>query len=135
MLDRLRYFNYRNYIQRENIGFIIAGLFGLWVVWNTLFVVLKNNRLQNQIAELSENVALLELENQNLELGITYYQTDDYLELAARDDLLLRAPGENVAIAPKTRDASYNPFPQSNAQNSEDRSNFQQWIDFLLGRS
>ncbi len=134
MLSKLKRINYSEYIRRENIGLIIAGLFGIWVVWNTFFIVIKNNRLKNEIAELRENVAVLELENRNLELGISYYQTDEYLEQAVRDDLLLKDPNENVAIAPKTKNAPYQPFADEKAQSQQDKSNFQQWIDFLLGR-
>lgn len=134
MLSKLKTIHYSELIRRENIGLIVAGLFGVWVAWNTFFVVVKNNRLKNEIAELRENVALLELENRNLELGITYYETDEYLEQAVRDDLLLKDPNENVAIAPKTRDVPYEPFAEDVAQSQQEKSNFQQWVDFLLGR-
>ena len=117
---------------RENIGMIVLVIAGLWIAWNTLFIVLKNNRLQNDIARLEQEVAVLQLENQNLELSIQYYTTDDFVEQSLRDDLLLKREGENVAIAPQTKDAFYAP-PAADQEREVKKSNFQQWIDFLSG--
>jgi len=135
MLDKLKQLNLTDYIKRENLSVVIVGVVGFWVAWQTVVVVVKNNQLQLEIAEKREQVALLELENQSIEFEIEYYKTDEFLERSAKENLLLKRPGENVAIAPLTRDA---PFPAGRNQQqreSEPRSNFQQWIDFVLGRN
>jgi len=135
VLNKLKQLKITDYIKRENLSVIIIGVVGFWVAWQTVIVVVKNNQLQLEIAKKREEVALLELENQAIEFEIEYYKTDEFLERSAKENLLLKRPGEKVAIAPLTRDA---PFPADRDQphkQAEPRSNFQQWIDFALGRN
>ena len=124
----------KDFWRRENTGIILVALVGLWVAYQTLFVVLKNNQLLAGINEVSEEVALAELEQENLGLSIEYYKTDEYVGLSARENLLLREPGEHVAIAPKTREATFKPAEsRASPTQSSQKSNFQAWLDFLSG--
>lgn len=135
MLKKLKKFDYRQYVRREVFLLVFASLVGFWVAWNTLFVVLKNNQLQQEIEQLRAEVEVLELENQNLELSIQYYRTDDYLNVEAREGLLLKGEDEQVAVASKTLDA---PFlieaEQKRDAATERKSNPQLWWEFVTGQ-
>lgn len=124
----------KHFLQRENYSIIIVSIFGLWVAWNSLFVITKNNRLIDDIQTKSQETALLELENENLALNIEYFKTNEFIEKAARSDLLLRAPNENVAIAPKTQNAEFSISNHNTESPQQEKSNFQLWLDFFLGR-
>lgn len=135
MLDKLKKLEFRHLMSRENILLTGIAIIGMYMAWNTVNVVLKNNQLQAEIEGLREEVAVLELENQNLALGIEYYKTDQFLTQSARENLLLKEPGELVAVAPKTRNAKFvvkeEKATTKNAE--EDKNNFQRWIDFVSG--
>lgn len=122
-----------DYWRRENASIILIALVGLWVGYQTFFIVIKNNQLLSDIEKTEEEVGLLELEQQNLEFSIEYYKTDEFVGLSAKEDLLLREPGENVAIAPKTRNAPFVINEEKDIKSESDDSNFQAWIKFLTG--
>jgi hypothetical protein len=87
---------------------------------------------------------VLQLQNGNTNLQNKYYQTDQYLELSARQNLGLAAPGEQVMIVPKNVAMSYiDPQLAKKASRSSGIStdkrpgyvkNLEAWRDFLLGR-
>lgn len=135
MLKELKRLNYQKYLRREVLLLVFASLVGFWMAWNTLFVVLKNNQLQQEIEQLRAEVEVLALENQNLELGIQYYRTDDYLNVEAREGLLLKGENENVAVAPKTQDAPFSiPAAQADKEAAEEKTNPQLWWEFVTGQ-
>ncbi|HIA92146.1 TPA: hypothetical protein EYO12_03470 [Candidatus Saccharibacteria bacterium] len=126
----------KNYnVSRENYSIIIVSLFGLWVAWNSLSVITKNNSLIEEITTKTEETAVLELENEKLALSIEYFKTDEFIEKAAKRDLLLRAPGEQVAIAPKTENAAFTPDSVLADNQQGEKANALRWFDFFLGRN
>src|SRR5262249_48033977 len=99
-----------------------------------------NYTLQKQIATLERQNTLKQLENSNLALQNNYYQSDQYLELSARQNLGLAAPGEKEIIVPENVALNYIvPEPQAPAAKSSPETpvyprNFQAWVDFFLHR-
>jgi hypothetical protein len=81
---------------------------------------------------------------QNTDLKNKYLQTDEYLELAARQNLGLAAPGEKVLIVPKNVAMKYVDTSLGKASapvvdapedhRSRFAKNIEAWRDFLLGR-
>lgn len=99
--------------------------------WSTVGVVSKNWELQQRVNELEGEIAILKLENEKLTYDIAYYKTDEFLELAAREKLNKRKPGENVTILPvREKEESVR---QDSAQDTEQKSNFDLWMQFLFG--
>ena len=95
----------------------------------------RNYELGHQIDNLKQQITLLDGQKQELAYDIQYYKTDSYKDREARSQLGLQLPGENVVIIPHT-----SPAPQPSAdiepkKPSAPKSNFQQWVDFLAGRS
>jgi cell division protein FtsB len=128
----------------RNIGLYIFGLVVVAIAWSGAKTVQSNYALQKQISTLKQQNAVLQLQNGNTNLQNKYYQTDQYLELSARQNLGLAAPGEQVMIVPKNVAMSYiNPQLAKSASQSSGISpdkrpgyvkNLEAWRDFLLGR-
>jgi cell division protein FtsB len=132
--------------QFDDIRNIVLYLFVLIVIaitWSSIKTIQKNYELQKQISRLQQENSVIKLQNQNTALGNQYLQTDQYLELAARQSLGLAAPGEKVLLIPKSVSAKYIDSSLSKKSNSaaistDKRSkyvkNAEAWRDFLLGR-
>jgi cell division protein FtsB len=128
----------------RNIGLYIFGIVVVAIAWSGAKTVQNNYELQKQIETLNQQNAVLKLQNDNTALQNEYYQTDQYLELSARENLGLAAPGEKVMLVPKSTALKYvNPSlgSQNNAISSaaaDNRpayvKNLESWRDFLLGR-
>lgn len=128
----------------RNIGLYIFAIIILAITWSGMKTIQSNYQLQKQIATLKQQNAILDLENQNSALQNQYLQTDQYLDLAARQDLGLAAPGEQImlishqvtlkyydeALAPKTTTS-----PSSADTRSKYIKNLEDWRDLLLGRN
>lgn len=113
----------------------------LMISWSGVRVIETNYQLQRQIAQLSQENDLQELENQNARLENAYYDTAQYLELAARERFGLAAPGEVVYNVPRSVALKYTLDPPSKPvePTAAERppvyqQNFQAWLDFLLHR-
>ncbi|MCE7936256.1 hypothetical protein DYH10_00470 [Candidatus Saccharibacteria bacterium CPR2] len=119
----------------RSLVLLTSALIAGYLVWNTAKVVQKNYGLQQEVGRLQEEVRLLELENENLKLSNEYYKTDAFLELEAKRKFNLVSKGENVLILPNQAQNQSKPEQQNNEEenSSEQKSNFGQWIDFLLG--
>lgn len=105
-----------------------------------LFVVLgqtihRNYELGHQIDSLHQQIGQLNDQKQELAYDIQYYKTDSYKDREARSQLGLQLPGENVVIIPSSSTA---PQPSADIEPKKTgapKSNLQQWMDFLAGRS
>jgi cell division protein FtsB len=128
----------------RNIGLYIFGLVVLAIAWSGAKTVQNNYALQKQISTLKQQNAVLQLQNENTDLQNGYYKTDQFLELSARQNLGLAAPGEQVIIVPKRVAMSYiDPALAKNTTSSDTNppdkrpgyvKNLESWRDFLLGR-
>ena len=95
----------------------------------------RNYKLGHQIDTLKQQITLLKDQRDALAYNIQYYQTDSYKDRQARSQLGLQKPGENVVIIPH---ASSAPEPSADVTTqpaAKPKSNFAQWVDFLVGRS
>ncbi|OGL36127.1 hypothetical protein A3E49_00660 [Candidatus Saccharibacteria bacterium RIFCSPHIGHO2_12_FULL_49_19] len=128
----------------RNIGLYVFAIVVLAISWSAVKTIQRNYELQNEIATLQQENEILKLYNENTALQNQYLETDQYLELAARQNLGLAAPGEKVLLAPSTVaekyiDKSLFPVAEDSSAKPEDgdgyRRNLQAWYDFLLGRN
>jgi cell division protein FtsB len=83
------------------VGLIVFCCIALLVSWSGVRVIQDNYILQQRISSLQQEIALQELENENLRLSNEYFKTDQFLELQARRQFGLAAPGETVVLVPK----------------------------------
>jgi cell division protein FtsB len=125
----------------RNIALYIFGIVALAITWSGIKSVQANYELQKKISELNQQNSVLKLENENTNLQNKYYLTDEYLELSARQNLGLAAPGEKVLLIPNTTamkfiDRSLVSKQPSKAVASADKrsryvKNLEAWRDFF----
>lgn len=126
------------------LGLIIFGIIVLMVSWSGVRVIETNYKLQREIALLQEQKELLELENANKKLEKEYYNTDQYLELQAREVFGKAAPGETVLVVPESvalansKDLKVEYKTTAQAETSDKptyQRNFEAWMRFLFRQS
>jgi len=123
----------RAFLRRIHFGMVIGILAVAYISFYLVETISYNFKLKNQINELEEQLTEIQTQKQTLEYKIRYYQTDEYQEKQARAKLGLQAPGEEVIILPHDEKVTK---PRSEQSKSvAKKSNFQQWVDFLLGRN
>lgn len=128
----------------RNIGLYIFGVVVVAIAWSGAKTVQSNYELQKKISELRQENTVLSLQNSNTELQNQYYKTDQYLELSARQNLGLAAPGEKVLLVPKATALKYIDPNLNQSENAPQPAaldnrpgyvkNLEAWRDFLLGR-
>jgi cell division protein FtsB len=82
-------------------GTVLFVVIVLLISWSGVKVIQTNYELQKQISALQQQNDVMKLEDENLELQKEYYKSSQYLELSARENLGLGAPGEKELIVPK----------------------------------
>lgn len=122
------------YLNLNNGVLLIALLIAISWVWGTVEAIQRNFVLQQQVDTLTQELSFHELENETLEFQQKYYQTDEFLELSARERLNKATDGEKVLILPSN---TVKPASDETAEPTvtpiRDRSNFDQWSYFLFG--
>lgn len=123
------------------LGLVVFGVLALLVSWSTITAIQTNYELQKQISELEQENGVLQLGNTNQELRNKYYETDAFLELAARRHFGKAAPGEKVVTVPKkvalaytVEDPAQIAQSETPAQGSPFQHNFQAWMNFFMNR-
>lgn len=125
----------------RNLAVYVFAFIVLAIAWSGVRTLQTNYELQKKISALRQENEVLKLQNDNTALQNQYFQTDDYLEIAARQDLGLAAPGEKVLLVPKAVALKYvdtssitKPASPSADNRSKYIRNLESWRDFLLGR-
>jgi cell division protein FtsB len=124
------------------IGLIAFLVIVLLVTWSGIKSVQTNYNLQKQISNLAQENQVQKLKNSNLNLENSYFNTNQYLELSARQNFGLAEPGETEVIIPQSVALSRliplksqtNSSSQANSVYPYWQSNFQAWINFFLHR-
>ena len=125
----------------RNVGLLMFTVIVLLISWSGVKSIQTNYGLQKQIAQLTQENQLSSLQNNNLALHNQYYNTPQYLEIAARQNLGLSAPGEtellvskDVALAHTVKQPGAEAVKSQVPKQPFWQRNFQAWIDFFLHR-
>ena len=89
------------------LGQVVFVLLVLLMSWSGVKAIQTNYGLQKQISALKQQNELQKLKNDNLALDNDYYNSNQYLELAARQNFGLAAAGEKEVIVPKSVAMAY----------------------------
>lgn len=125
------------------IGMFLFLVIVLLVSWSGVKAIDTNYQLEKQISQLQQQNTVQQLKNDNLKLQNAYYNTPQYLELAARQDFGLAAPGETVLIVPHAVALAHTvTLPQDTtptvgtkkAKQPAYKRNFDSWMDFFMHR-
>lgn len=115
------------------LGILAFGVVALLVTWSGIKIVQTNYELDKKISVARQRNEVEKLENQNLKLKNTYYQTNQFLELAARRQFGKAASGEKLYNVPESVALAHTvdkPKPQATPNLSESkRSRYQKNID------
>lgn len=113
----------------------VALLIAFSWVWSTIDAIGRNFRLQQQVDDLRQEIAVQELKNKSAELQNKYYSSTEYQELSVRERLNKAGPGEKVLILPPNTVSSDGIEEQIITETPiTQRSNFAQWMYFLFGQ-
>jgi cell division protein FtsB len=122
-------------------GQVLFVMLVLLISWSGVKTIQTNYGLQKQISELKQKNAVSKLQNTNMSLENQYYNTDQYLELSARQNFGLAAPGEKEMIVPKQAALTYTSnmpqLPSGEAVAAKTpvyERHVQAWVNFFLHR-
>jgi len=103
--------------------FILLFIFVIGFLFITNWKIKQRRaELTNRIETLKQEVAILEEKNQEIKERISQSGKEEYLEQVARDQLSLKAPGEEVVVVKKE---------SSFAEASEDKEEKKSWWDWI----
>ena len=146
------FYKIKNYYQSINweslrnlktIGLIVFAVVVLLITWSGVKTIQSNYDLQKRISAIQQQNQVQLLENENLQLENDYYNTNQYLELSARQELGLGASGETELIVPQSvalahlspASVSQTAGAKMNFNQPEYQKNFESWMNFFLHRS
>lgn len=119
-------------------GLILFAVIVLLISWSGVKVIETNYQLQKQISELQQQNDVASLQNDNQKLQNEYYNTSQYLELSARENFGLGAPGEKELIVPVSVALAHTISPPPEAAQAKTahkpfyERNLQAWVNFFL---
>ena len=142
MINKIKkIFSNQEIFNSKNMSMVLFLIISLSVTWSTAKIIQKNYYLQQQITQLEQEVSLQEQINQNQKLKNKYFETDSYLEIAARRYFQKSLPGERLYIVPKDVAISKIKMPENSLTQQESLSersfiikNWQSWVNFVLGK-
>ncbi len=124
------------------IGQVIFVIVVLLVSWSGVKAIQTNYELQKKISRLEQEVEIAELEAKNLALENEYLETDQFLELAAREQFGKAARGERVYVIPDEIALKYTvdaPDIKEKQKQQTEKPTYQQnieaWVNFFFRKS
>ena len=125
----------------RNVGLLVFTIIVLLISWSGVKSIQTNYGLQKQISKLAQENDVRKLQDANLAFQNQYYNTPQYLEVTARQNLGLMAPGETqllvskgVALAHTVKQPDYEKAKSQVPKQPFWQQNFQAWMDFFLHR-
>jgi cell division protein FtsB len=122
------------------VGLLIFLVVVLLISWSGAKVIQTNYNLQRQISRLEQENDIQKLQNNNLKLQNQYFQTDQYLELSARQNFGLGKSGETEVVVPVSVALKHAPAlkeekrPTPTSKQPFYQRNFEAWVNFFLHR-
>lgn len=133
-----------DFLQRlTDVSFLGQTLFVVLVLlisWSGIKAIQTNYGLQKKISAIKQQNAVQKLQNDNLALKNGYFNSDQYLELSARQSFGLAAAGEQEIVVPQSVALSYtvdlpsSDPPEAKVKQPAYQQHFQSWVNFFLHR-
>ncbi len=130
---KIHYYAKRDIFTVRNIVTILAILVCFYWAWGAINSTSRNWSLAEKLKGKQLEAAKTELEVDKNRLEQQYFQTEEYQELMARAKLGKKAKGETMVILPENSEKARTKYLKKTTEQSEFRSNFSQWLDFLFG--
>jgi len=135
-IRKLVYALRHRFLTLNNVVIAVAFLIAFSWVWGSLGMMQRNYSLQKEVDFKKRQLELTELERDNLALQKRYFQTTEYQELAARENLYLVRSGENVLVLPPNSQGAKDadkPAAIAAVADVTRVGNLEQWVNFLFG--
>lgn len=123
----------KQYYTLDTIVLLAAILMASGFIWSTMDALQNNYVLQRQVDVLQSQVDASRLESDTLELENTYFASDEYLELQARQQFGKALPGEHMLILPANTVSDTVTAQANSKTNTSPGGNFQAWLNFFFG--
>lgn len=94
--------------------------------------LVRKIQIHTQIQELETEISTLEAHNVELNDMLTYFNSSSFQEKEARTKLGLVAPGETVAVLPKTADTDAAAAVNGAAVTQSEDNNPKKWQDYFF---
>ncbi|MCR5572515.1 MAG: hypothetical protein K6F57_01940 [Candidatus Saccharibacteria bacterium] len=130
---KIRYYAKRDVFTARNIVTVLAIMICFYWAWGAINSTARNWTLAEKLKGKQLEAAKTELEVDKNRLEQQYFQTEEYQELMARTKLGKKAKGETMVILPENSEKARTKYLEKATEQSEFRSNFSQWLDFLFG--
>ena len=125
------------------VGLLLFVAIVLLISWSGVKVIDTNYNLQKQISGIKQQHQVQQLTNTNIKLQNDYYQSQQYLDIQARQNFGLASPGETVINVPTSVAMAHTitlpneeqiEVSKTKAKQPAYQRHFQAWMDFLLHR-
>ena len=130
---KVRYYAKRDVFTARNIVTILAVAICFYWGWGAINSTARNWNLAEKLKSKELEAAKIKLEVDKNQFEQQYYNTDEYKELMARTKLGKKLKDETMVILPDNSEKAKTKYLEKSAEQSEFRSNFSQWLDFLFG--
>ncbi len=125
------------------LGQAVFAVIVVLVSWSGVKAIQTNYELQKEVSNLQQENDVQQLQNTNLKLKNQYFNTDRFLELAARRQFGRGASGETLLLVPKSVALAHTvdtpneqqQTTQPQIHKSRGQRNFEAWLDFFFHRS
>lgn len=129
-IRRAKYKASKDWFTIDNLIMVCALIIATAWIWGSISAMERNYKLQLQLEIKNREKIISEIKYKTLKYENQYLKSDEYQELAARENLGLVNPGEHVLILSK--------YPENKEKRLVDQkkdSNFVQWMNFIFGGS
>lgn len=111
---------------RHRLLSIAALALGLYLIWTLVPSILEDLNKGQKITHLEQKLEAVRLENERLQLELSYLQSRDFVERQARDKLNLSYPKDTLVILPQIPKSQLSLDDQDRAE--ENIPNWQKWL-------
>lgn len=121
-------------------GQVLFAIIVLLVTWSGVKAIQTNYGLQKQVAAVRHQAEVQRLQNDNLKLQNEYFNSDQFLELSARQNFGLAAPNEKELVVPASVALAYTINPPKTEFDATAKAapayqrHLQAWINFFFHR-
>lgn len=128
-IRRIKYRLSSDLMTVDNLIIAVSIIVAVAWIWGSISAMERNYALQQQLEVRKRERLLTEIKHKTLQYESEYLKSDEYREIAARENLGLVAQGESVLIL--------SGYPEEKAEAlispTQKQSNFSQWMNFLFG--
>lgn len=119
----------------ENVVLFFAIVLCLMWTYQSITAMSRNWELSEKLATEKKTLELLRMETEAAELENEYYKSNEYQELLARKHLDKQTAGEHMVVMPQNSEEARNRHNENMtqvAENTNEYSNFEKWLNFLF---